>query len=398
MIYLDLPISNAHGWGLCGKHLVKALSAKTDVRLIKQAADLKGLDLLETHFLASYLLSPDDFQAQKQLQQGYKPLPMLQAIPYQFPSWTVGQWPAPAVTGTWNIGYTFLEESIISPQYRAYLEQHWDIVVTGASWACDALKAQGLQNITSIIQGIDPNRFHSGYAIKTGFLDQFVIFSGGKFELRKGQDVVIKAFAVLHKKYKDMLLVAAWHNPWPTTMRSMAQSRHIHIPPVSGSAQEILQQILVANGIDRSRVILLPAYGNEKMPEIYQNTDIGLFPNRCEGGTNLVMMEYMACGKPVIASFSSGHKDLLTDRNALLLKNLTSKGIVINQQQIATWDEPHLDEVVAQIEWAYQHREALYPYAVQAAADLSKLTWGKTAAQFYTLLTQSTVVASTSGH
>ena len=42
------------------------------------------------------------------------------------------------------------------------------------------------------------------------------------------------------------------------------------------------------------------------MPQVYQNTDVGIFPSRCEAGTNLVMMEYMACGKPAIATVGTG--------------------------------------------------------------------------------------------
>ena len=33
-------------------------------------------------------------------------------------------------------------------------------------------------------------------------------------------------------------------------------------------------------------------------------------------------MEYMACGKPVIASFASGHTDIVNSQNALLLNEL----------------------------------------------------------------------------
>ena len=58
----------------------------------------------------------------------------------------------------------------------------------------------------------------------------------------------------------------------------------------------------------------------ELQRELYRNTDVGVFPNRCEGGTNLVLMEYMACGKPVIASCTSGHRDIVSEEMRFLLK------------------------------------------------------------------------------
>ena len=42
-----------------------------------------------------------------------------------------------------------------------------------------------------------------------------MVFSGGKFELRKGQDVVIRAYRVLEDRHPDVMLVNAWFNPWP---------------------------------------------------------------------------------------------------------------------------------------------------------------------------------------
>jgi glycosyltransferase involved in cell wall biosynthesis len=122
------------------------------------------------------------------------------------------------------------------------------------------------------------------------------------------------------------------------------------------------------------------------MARIYQNTDIGLFPNRCEGGTNLVLMEYMACGKPVIAGYSTGHRDIINEQNALLLHPARKIKVSLDARSNAEWDDYNVDDVVDRLEWAYQHRDQLRPLAEQAGQDLSRYTWKRTADQFLELL------------
>jgi glycosyltransferase involved in cell wall biosynthesis len=170
-------------------------------------------------------------------------------------------------------------------------------------------------------------------------------------------------------------------------MQTMKLSPHIRFNPVSGEYQALMHRTLVDNGIDPERVISLPPYPNIMMTRFYRNSDVGLFPNRCEGGTNLVLMEYMACGKPVIASNTSGHRDVLTPHNSLQLRALTPLTISDVNGPIAVWDEPNLDELIAQLDWAYHHREELKQIGRQAGMDLCTTTWEATGRSFYSLLT-----------
>ena len=47
------------------------------------------------------------------------------------------------------------------------------------------------------------------------------------------------------------------------------------------------------------------------MPDVLRRADVALFPNRCEGGTNLVAMEAAAVGVPVVLSANTGHLDVI---------------------------------------------------------------------------------------
>ena len=152
-----------------------------------------------------------------------------------------------------------------------------------------------------------------------------------------------------------------------------------------------MRHICKINDIDGNRILTLPLTPNDKMRELYKKTDLGLFTNRCEGGTNLVLMEYMACGKPVVASYNSGHKDILTKENSYPLTKMEEFNIYDNDKNlICKWEEPDLDEIIANIEFAYNNREAARQVGKKAGEDLKKIYMaGKRrliTRQYYTLI------------
>ena len=66
------------------------------------------------------------------------------------------------------------------------------------------------------------------------FDDRFVIFSGGKLEYRKGQDIVIAAFKIFQKRHPEALLITAWHNVWPQFMTGIEQTGNVvGLPKIS---------------------------------------------------------------------------------------------------------------------------------------------------------------------
>ena len=66
-----------------------------------------------------------------------------------------------------------------------------------------------------------------------------------------------------------------------------------------------------------NQVLDLGRVPNAGMPRILRECDVAVFPNRAEGGTNLVAMKCMACGVPTILSANTGHLDLIRDRQLL---------------------------------------------------------------------------------
>lgn len=186
------------------------------------------------------------------------------------------------------------------------------------------------------------------------------------------------------QRHDDTYLVCSWINSWPLSLATMTESEQITFHMSDNDCQSILQATLQENGIPLERVFLAPLIDNKLMRQIYQQTDIGLFPNRCEGGNNMVMCEYMACGKTVIASDTTGHADVINHRNAFPLTEYTP--VLFNDPQgrpAAIWHEPSTDEIICQLEAAYANRKLCAQKGATAAEEMKNLAWDKAARQFH---------------
>jgi glycosyltransferase involved in cell wall biosynthesis len=379
MIYLNLALGSNYGWGICGKNIARQLARLESVRIISEPFDAGAIgDLLEFHELDALLsdMERDSFTTSEGVRVANGPL--LQGIANETLVPRRRQ-----IRGKTNVGYTFFERNLMQPDWVENGRRFFDRVVAGSSWCAEVLAEHGLSDVSTVVQGIDPEVFFPspGENGHREFLaDKFVVFSGGKFELRKSQDIVISAYKILQDRHRDVMLINAWFNPWPAVMDTMQASPLICFTPLRGPYVQMMNQVLADNGIDVGRVITCPPQASLSMARLYRNTDVGVFPNRCEGGTNLVLMEYMACGRPVIAVNTTGHADIITPSNALIIatRNETTvrdaHGIPVGR-----WPEPDLDDVIDKLEWAYQNRDKLQAFGEQAGKDLANPTWRETA-------------------
>gem|GEM_PF-1774839 len=343
MLYLGLVQGEGYGWGVCSRYLIQELSK------IRPAAALNPNEQSnENQFLPGTL-----FQAL--INVDFDPM-------------------FPKARGERNFGYTFFENELTERSKKN--ARQYDLVLGGSGWCRERMLEKGISNCAVLIQGIDPELF---YPIQEDAeADRFVIFSGGKFELRKGQDLVLRAVKIMQDKHPDVWLVNCWYNLWPASTRLMRYSPHIRFEHHENETwRETMLRTYAENGLESRRIITHELLPQARQRDLFAQTDIGLFPNRCEGGTNLVLMEYMACAKPVIVSNTSGHKDVVTERNAMLLNRLRPFNIAdAKGALIGRWQEPSLDEIVAQLEYAYHHRAELKQYGRQAGEDLKQFTWG----------------------
>ncbi len=343
-LFLGLSGTGDFGWGVVNKYLKQEVSGKIEVRSLEENQFPDSEELKNAKI----------FQLIKDL--NFNPL-------FE-------------IKGKENFGYTVFENELTTKSIEN--AKNFDKVITASTWDYNKLLLAGINNAGLLIQGIDPKMFYPDNTKRNNNL--FVIFSGGKFEIRKGQDLVLKAISILQKKYPDIILLNAWYNVWVEFLRLMRFSKYMKYEEKGSTWAEFMNNIYNCNNIDPKRVFTLPLIPNKDLRNVYLKSDVGLFPNRCEGGTNLVMMEYMACGKPVIASFNSGHKDVLTGNNSILLKEMKEFKLFDSEKKLfADWEEPDIDEIIEKVEFAYNNRNILKEVGNSAAATMKKFTWSNTA-------------------
>jgi glycosyltransferase involved in cell wall biosynthesis len=381
-IVIHWGLSSLHGWGVYGLNLAmawagdQALEPATDYEI---APKLITLDPLQWHALAGFRARSAKLRAQL-LRQSAEPI-TVNAVVLSALGNDLQPQPGPhggALLGRPSFGTIFFEREALGPKARETLAPH-AAIIAGSSWNAEVLRAHRVPKVELVLQGIDPALFHP--APRRGlFPGRFVVFSGGKLEARKGQDNVIAAWRIFAARHPDALLIAAWHNHWPETARSIDASRRAAPLPLRADGALDSAAWVAANGIRAEQFLDLGVVPNALMPAILREADAALFPNRCEGGTNLVAMEAMACGVPTILSANTGHLDLLKDGAALALADQRPIPAVPG------WCESNIEEILAALEALYTDRTRAAGIGTAGARLLSGLSWAKTAAEMQRII------------
>jgi glycosyltransferase involved in cell wall biosynthesis len=275
--------------------------------------------------------------------------------------------------GAPDVGVVFFENTRFAPESLARAAQYRTIVV-GSSWNARVLEGLGLDNVRTILQGVDLRRFHPrpGPKLLPG---RFVVFSGGKLEHRKGHDLVLAAFRRFRQRHPEALLVTAWQSPWPEKAKTLAQSPHVEGVP-ERRADGLLDVVgwCARNGLPQGSVVDLGLVPNQAIPDLLSDADCAVFASRYESGTNLPAMECMAMGLPVILSDNTGHQDIIDDTRCYALRR---------QGPVAAppgwggdgWGESDVDELDAALEAIWSDREEAARRGRAAATAMEALSW-----------------------
>jgi len=368
-------VSSYFGWGVYGLNLLLHLAHHPAITLCCAADFGPGdvvLDPLREQCIAALArASMPLWQALGQTEGEWVKLdhPLLEGIGNDLASSTAAH--NKRLIGSPSIGVAFLEQATLSPQGRQRADRYARII-TGSHWNEQVLRRAGVAAVTTVLQGVDTALYHP--APRTGlFPGRFVIFSGGKLEYRKGQDLVLAAFRAFRQRHPEALLVAAWQSHWTPFIDNAAGLRDIVPPRRDRDGIPDVPGWAVANGIPADAIIAIPHIPNLIMPYVVREADVALFANRCEGGTNLVAMECLACGIPTILSANTGHLDLLGHDIALALERQAE--LPGGPGDTTDWGESDVDEMVEKLETVWRDRQAAAALGQRAAQFMSAMSW-----------------------
>jgi glycosyltransferase involved in cell wall biosynthesis len=387
--------SSVHGWGVYGLNVALNWLRGGDLQPVfghPIPHDLIELDPLRRALLQT--TEPGTRWLEEQCaavgpdQESIVDLPVLQALSNDLRS-------SPAfdrytlTSKRLKMGVIFFEDTRISAEglRRAQGYHH---LIAGSSWNEAVLRDAGCSSVTTLLQGVDTAAFHPHN--KTRWLgERFLIYSGGKLEFRKGQDLVMRAVSHFIATHPDAVLVTAWDSPWQGLAQQLDHSGVAEPVVMDANNRVDVEAWAAQHGIGPDNLITLGLTPNSQMASIVRQMDVAVFPNRAEGGTNLVAMECMACGVPTIVSRNTGHLDLLSGPGE------PARCFTLDDQRPVTfpsvgtdgWGESQVEEIVAQLERAYTDCQLARELSTRGADFMATLSWGERADALGTTVSQA---------
>jgi len=383
-VFFQWSVSNLFGWGVYGLNLLRhwQRSAGSQAFCIGQIHldSLRGMDPLGLNAIAQPLVDSDHLRIRIENEQIKKLDGMvLHSLGNRFNGPVLPR--NGGMTGNNTVGVIFFEDTNL-PDARDICRDY-DLIVTGSHWNEEVLRANGVENVTTVIQGIDPSLFHPAPRADT-LEDRFAIFSGGKMEFRKAQDLVLLAFKAFASRHPEAILVTAWHSPWSITALTLNGNSKIAPVRLKTDGSIDMHGWIADNGIPANQYCDLGPVPNHAMPRVVREMDVAIFPNRCEGGTNLVAMECMAAGIPVIVADNTGQKDL-TATGATY--RLTKQGPVTPFDGGAEgWGESDVDEMVEALEQVWRNRKEAKRRGLAGSKAVSQWSWRNQIAELHSTL------------
>lgn len=177
-----------------------------------------------------------------------------------------------------------------------------DTIFMPSQWAKNVLEENGIKkNIVVSPMGVDTSVFDGHLPADKKEKNTYIFINIGKFEIRKGHDILVDIFNEAFNESDDVELWMINHNPF-------------------------LNQEQTNNWIDlyknsklSSKIRFFPRIPDQKtLAHIMSYSDCGVFPSRAEGWNNEAI-EMMAMDKPIIITNYSAHTQFCNKENAYLV-------------------------------------------------------------------------------
>lgn len=257
-----------------------------------------------------------------------------------------------------HVGFPIFELDSFSETATSHM-QSCDELVVCSQWAKQVLLNNDIIEpaIHVVPLGYDPEVFNLEFNDNS----PFIFGNFGKWELRKGHDVLVQAFNNAFTEDDDVELWLFPHN--------------FHI---SENMQKSWEGYYYNSKLG-SKIKIFPRLSTQQdLAKYMKKIHCGVFPSRAEGW-NLEALECLACGKHVIATDYSAHTEFLSDRYASLIKLNEREdafdGVFFKGDgRWASWTKDGIDELTEAMKTSYKNGPSINQEGLSAA---SEFTWQK---------------------
>lgn len=193
---------------------------------------------------------------------------------------------------------------------------HNDRIFVCSKWAKTVIEGCGIRVPVHVVPlGVDTETF-SPTPVSTR--PKTVFFNCGKWEVRKGHDILVQCFNNAFDYNDDVELWMMCQNPF-----------------YSAEQQNQWERLYKDSKLGEKIRIIPRQNTHQDVYNIMKQADCGVFPARAEGW-NLELLEMMACGKHVIATDYSAHTEFCNEQNSMLIdiksREIAQDGVWFNGQ------------------------------------------------------------------
>ena len=197
-----------------------------------------------------------------------------------------------------RVGFPVFELDKFSELEKHHL-QSLDKIIVCSEWAKSIVEKEVPGSSVDVAPlGVDISIFN---AQEMPSRSTTVLLNIGKWEIRKGHDILWEAFNEAFNENDDVELWMMNHNPFLDEAQE-AEWHNLYLQSNLGSKIKILPRVET----------------HLEVAQVMRQADIGVFPSRAEGW-NMELLESMAMNKPVIATNYSAHTEFCTKDNCFLI-------------------------------------------------------------------------------
>jgi glycosyltransferase involved in cell wall biosynthesis len=250
----------------------------------------------------------------------------------------------------------FSKEEILSINYC-------DKIFTCSSWAKEIISEVFNGEIDVVPLGVNLDIFKPA----TSKRESTIFFNCGKWEKRKGHDILLECFNLAFDHSDNVELWMMCDNPF------------------IGDANNKWIELYKRSPLGHKIRIIPRQKTHEDVYNIMKQADCGVFPARAEGW-NLELLEMMACGKQVIATNYSAHTEFCNKDNCHLVEierlENAYDGVFFSGShgQWASFSDRSKEHFIENMRLAHKNKQSNNEYLNQAGITTAeKFTWQNSA-------------------